>query len=270
MRRLKFTVVFSAIAGLFLSSVAQAQSAGPLDYRFGLTGGAFFAEVDTSMRWDSNLIPGTEIGLESQLGMDNNETAFAGQLEWRFFRRHSLSVSHFKLNRDGAADAPFNLIVGGETIPIGDRVTSSFGAKVTAFHYEFSFINRDNLRMDLGLGLSVQDLNFSINGESSNIDENGDVTAPLPTVTLGLDWAITPKWIVNLDVGWFDLKIDNVKGEITELTGGITWMPWNQVGFNLAYNYFKVKGTVTSEEGNFRGQVGYEFTGPLLGVVATF
>ena len=256
---------------LIASGLAYGQSSGPFDYRLGFFGGAYFAEVDTNLRWDSSLIRrhGDRTGIEprhegQRLG------SFNGAFEWRFFNRHALSVSYFKLTRSGLADAPFNIIIDGETIPIGAEVSSSFSAKVTSLKYDFAFLKRDNLMMDVGLGLSVQDLGITIAAEDDDVFEEGDVTAPLPTITLGLNWAITPSFIANLDVGWFDLKIDNIKGEITELNAGVTWKPWQNVGFNLAYNYFDVSGRVTDEEGDFEGRLNYDFKGPLLGIVATF
>ena len=255
---------------LYAGSAARAADAGPLDYRFAFWGGGYFAEVDTSMRWDSDILPGTDIGFESTLGMDDNESTFNGEFEWRFFNRHALALRYFKLGRNGTNDTPINLIINGITIPINAEVDSFFDVEVIALKYNFAFIKRDNLRMDVGLGLSVQDLKFGIAAREVDIEEDADVTAPLPTITLGLDWAITPKWIANLDLGWFEIKLDNVKGKITEFRGGVTWMPWENVGFNVAYNFFDVEGKVTSEEGNFEGRINYDFRGPMLGVVVTF
>jgi hypothetical protein len=265
---------FRVLLGTLLLSgslVAQAaEGGGPFDYRFGLWGGAFFAEVDTSMRWDTSTIPGTEIGLESNLGMDDNATAFNGELEWRFFNRNALKLRYFDLTRDGSSDAPFSLIVNGITIPLAARVDSFFDAEVLALSYSFAFIKRDNLMIDVGLGLSIQDLSFGIAAEDVDLAERGDVSAPLPTITLGLDWAITPRWIASIDLGYFDLKIDNVSGQVSEFRGGITWKAWESVGFELAYNYFDVGAKVTSEEGDFEGKLNYDFKGPMLGIVAVF
>ncbi len=248
---------------------ASNSSGSPFDYRFGFWGGAFIANVETTVQWGGELFPGTEFGLESALDMADNESAFNGEFEWRFFRRHSLNLRYFSLKRDGLADAPFNIVIDDVTIPIGSEVSSSFDNDVVAAHYAFSIIRRDNLIFDIGIGLNVQDIKIAIISEEDEIDERGDVTAPLPTVDLGFDWAITPQWILSLDGGWFDLEIDDIKGEITELRGGITWKPWEKVGFNLAYNYFKVRGDI-EEEGGFRGRLEYRFQGPLLGIVATF
>ena len=264
--------ILQMLAATFLlfSGSARGADGGPLDHRFAFWGGAFFAEVDTSMRWDTAILPGTDIGFESTLGMDDNDSSFNGEFEWRFFNRHALGIRYFKLTRNGTSDTPINLVINGNIIPIDAEVDSFFDIEVIALKYNFAFIKRDNLLMDVGLGLSVQELNFGIAAGEVDISESGNVTAPLPTITLGLDWAITPKWIANLDLGWFDIKIDNVKGKITEFRGGVTWKPFENVGFNLAYNFFDVTGEVTSEEGNFRGRVEYDFKGPMLGVVLTF
>ena len=266
MPRLSQIALLSAV---LLSAHAEAQSS-PLEYRFGLWGGWFFADVDTTMQWNGDQIPGTRIGLESNLGMKDNDSSFNGELEWRFLSRNALKLRFFDLKRNGRSDAPFELVIDGETIPINTEVSSSFRSKVTALSYAFSFIRRDNLTLDLGLGLSIQDLKFEIVADDVAVEETGKVTAPLPTINLGMDWAISPKWILSADAGWFDIKVDNVKGEITEFRTGVTWKAWEKVGINLAYNYFKVKGTVSQEEGDFEGVLTYRFNGPLIGVTATF
>jgi hypothetical protein len=266
---LKNSLPFLVAVFLFSGNVAHADG-GPFDYRFAFWGGAYIAEVDTSMRWDSDILPGTEIGFESTLGMDDNDASFNGEFEWRFFNRHALDLRYFKLSRNGVNDTPISLVINGNVIPIDAEVSSFFDVEVIALKYAFTFIKRDNLMMDVGLGLSIQDLSFGIAAREVDIAEAADVTAPLPTITLGLDWAITPKWIASLDLGWFEVKLDNVKGKITEFRGGVTWKPFENVGFNLAYNFFDVDATVTSPEGNFEGSVNYDFKGPMIGAVVTF
>lgn len=243
---------------------------GPLDYRFGFWGGLFSAEVDSGIRWDSTIVPGTDIGFESTLDMDDNDTSFNGAFEWRFFPRHEFSLRYFKLKRSGLSDSPINLVINGNTIPIDTEVSSYFDSEVLAAHYAFALVRKDNLRLDLGLGLSIQDLKFGLIASDVDFEERGDVTAPLPTLNLGLDWAITPRWIAGAHVGWFDLKVNNIKGEVREARASIKWKPWENVGFDLAYNYFEVRGKVTEEEGRFEGRLKYEFKGPLLGLHLTF
>jgi hypothetical protein len=264
--------ILRLLAGTLLigGSVAHAAEGGPFDYRFGFWGGAFFAEVDTAMRWDSEILGGTEIGFESTLGMDDNASSFNGEFEWRFFNRHAVKLRYFELTRNSSGDTPISLIVNGITIPINARVDSFFDVEVMALSYAFTFVKRDNLMIDGGIGLSIQDLNFGIAATEVDVFEAADVTAPLPTITFGLDWAITPKWIATLDVGYFSIELDNIEGTISEFRGGITWKPFKNVGFNLAYNYFDVEGKVTSPEGNFEGKVNYDFRGPLVGIIATF
>ena len=69
------------------------------------------------MRWDSDLVPGTDIGLESNLGMKDNDSSFNGAIEWRFLKRHALSVSHYKSSLQGTTDAPFDIVIGGDDYP---------------------------------------------------------------------------------------------------------------------------------------------------------
>ena len=257
------------VATLCFAGAAEAQDS-PFDYRVAFWGGAFFASVDTNFRWDSSLIEGTEIGLESVLDVADNKDTFNGEFEWRFLRRHELNVRYFRLRRDGETDAPFDLVIDGESFPLNTLVQSKFDVDVFALGYAWSFIKTERWLAELGVGLSVQDFTIGIVAQDINITQSGDVTAPLPTLTLGGSWAITPRWIASLKGGWFDLEVDNVRGQISEARADIEWRVAKNVGLNLAYNYFEVSGRVTSEEGGFEGRVDYEFRGPMLGLKLVF
>ena len=42
-----------------------------------------------------------------------------------------------------------------------------------------------------------------------------------------------------------NLKVNNIKGEVREARASIKWKPWTHAGFDLAYNYFEVRGKGT-------------------------
>ena len=66
------------------------------------------------------------------------------------------------------------------------------------------------------------------------------------------------------------MKVDNIDGKITELSAGIEWRPFKNVGFELAYNRFDLEVSVEDVEDGFLGELDYDYKGPILGVTARF
>lgn len=59
------------------------------------------------------------------------------------------------------------------------------------------------------------------------------LTAPLPVVGLGINVALTPKWIVMASTDLIYLEISNYKGAIQNNMAGVEYRPFKNVGFGF-------------------------------------
>ncbi|MCZ6888643.1 MAG: hypothetical protein O7H39_09115 [Gammaproteobacteria bacterium] len=256
---------------LLLSCFSAAAQQGPFDEKFKIWLGAFRPSLDTSIQWDTpGGIIGDDITFERTLGIDNSKSTLNAELQWRFFPKHSLHVRYFNLERSGTTDVPLEVTIKGITFPIQTPTSSFFDTEVFSVGYAFAPIKRDNMILDLTFGLSIQDISLGILAPDVNFDERSQVTAPLPTLGIGFGYAFAQKWLVKVNGGWFQLKVDNIKGKITEFRAGIEWHAFKNVGFELAYNVFEVDVDVESAEDTFLGSLKYQYEGPLFGVTARF
>ena len=64
-----------------------------------LRAGAVLMDIDSGFRVDSrSLGRGTNIDAEDDLGLDDTNTVFRGELAWRLARRHQLRAGYFDLS----------------------------------------------------------------------------------------------------------------------------------------------------------------------------
>ena len=124
--------------------------------------------------------------------------------------------------------------------------------------------------MDLSflIGLYVMRIDIGLNATGLiNVDETERFTAPLSTLGLRADFAITPKWFLRSGFDIFYLEIKEFKGTIYESHVAIEYLPWKHFGFGLAANVFDLDIEADREDYpgiDFTGELGFKYSGLLL------
>ena len=238
--------------------------------KFNLELGYFIANTDTGVRLGSGL--GVSVDMEDLLGLDTTDSAFRVGASWRFTdnRRHRLDFQWFRFNRDGSntigEDIPYKDEDGNEkVIDAGTYVESFFDFDIYQLAYSYSFFQDDRIDLAGSLGLYVMPIDFGIKA-TGIIDVGGSetFTAPLPTLGVRADFAITPKWIFRSGLELFYLEIGEFSGSILETHVAIEYLPWKHFGFGLGFDSLNVKVEADEEDYpgiDFKGEVNFHYTG---------
>ena len=234
---------------------------------------------------------GVGISFEDTLGLsDSKGTGIVG-LKWRISKRNELSLNYFKLNRDSTKDVALDIFIPDTqcdpNCSVELPISSVFDIESVDITYAFSAIFREKHNLAFGIGLALQNLKFGWRPSENCADDalcslvepkEAKATAPLPTFKVVYQYAITDKWIVDTNIGYFalDLELDNEKGEemsgqIWNVSAGIRWKTWDHVGFNLGYKFFDVDLDY-ERSGNipYKAAANYDYRGFVLGVDAFF
>ena len=105
------------------------------------------------------------------------------------------------------------------------------------------------------------------------VQEESDLTAPLPTIALAGGYAFTDKWIFRAGVGFLAVEVDlgqedDLEGTTFEANAFLHHQTFENVRFGIGYSVFDLdmswtdKGKLTAVE--------YNYHGPHLTVTATF
>jgi len=241
--------------------------------KFSLDLGYFIANTDTGVRLGSGL--GVSVDMEDLLGLDSTNSAGRVGASWRFTdnRRHRLDFQWFRFNRDGSntieQDIPYEDKDGIEqTIPAGTYLESFFDFDIYQLAYSYSFFQDDRIDLAGSLGLYVMPIDFGLNA-TGLIDVGGSetFTAPLPTLGVRADFAITPKWYFRSGLEVFYLEIGEFSGSILETHVAIEYLPWKHLGFGLGFDSLNVRVESDGDDYpgiDFKGEVNFHYTGLLL------
>jgi hypothetical protein len=248
--------------------------------------GYYLAVMDSSFRiGGKNLGIGLELDVESLLGLNTTDSSFRIDGGYRFGKtqRHKWEISWFRFHRSGGTfiDATIEI---PDIPPNGDDHTIGPGQFNTVFNfdiyklkYEYSFLYDERIDVNLGVGLYIMPLEFGFTGVidgfgQSTIEES--ITAPLPVVGLGFDFAITPKWFVRQQAEIFYLSIDNYTGSIGNLLFALEFLPWKHFGFGLGIDWMQVAVEADSSTDvpgvDFIGSVEFSYLGAQIYLKAYF
>ena len=272
----KCLCVFFVVSLLFIIQPAFAENPASQDTpweKFSLNAGYFISNVDTDLSLGSGL--GLTANLEDLLGFDSTNSVFRIDAFWRFTenRRHRLDLTWFSFRRDGSKTIGRDLTIkddeGNEiNIPAGSQVESNFNLDIYRGRYSYSFFQDDRMDLAFSIGAYIMPIDIGLRAAGLiNVDESEKFTAPLPTLGLRADFAITPKWYLRSNFEVFYLEINEFKGTIYESNVALEYLPWKHFGFGLAANIFNLRIEADGEDYpgiDFKGEIEFRYSGLLL------
>jgi len=236
--------------------------------------GYLITSIDTSVNLAAKGL-GVEVDAEEFFGMDTTNSVAKINGFWRFTDnlRHRLDLQWSSYRRDGykkiGRDFTFEDKNGNEiVIPAGTEVNSHFDVDMYKVSYSYSFFQDDRIDLAAAIGLYWMPIDIGVDSTGLiRVREEESFDAPLPTIGLRADFAITPKWFIRSKLNLFYLEIDQFKGSIYESTVALEYLPWKHVGFGLAFDTFNLHIEADGEdypEIDFRGELNFNTTGLLL------
>ena len=243
--------------------------------------GAYIATMDSAFRLgESNLGLGLELDVEEFLGLDTSDTSFRIDAGYRFgkTRRHTVEFSWFRFHREGTKFIDEEIEIPSEppeTIGPGD-FTTVFNFDIYKLMYEYSFFFDERADLNLGLGLYIAPIEVGVSAVVGGVFDGKmeeEITAPLPVIGLGFDFAITPKWIITQQVELFYLEYDDYKGAISSVNFALEWLTWKHVGFGLGIDAMRVRVEAKDSDvpgADFRGNIEFSYVGAQLYLKAYF
>lgn len=268
--------LFLFVAAVFAFNQRTVAAADKADAKpwdtFSVNLGVFISATDSSVRIGTGL--GVDIDVEELLGLDTETSVFRLDSYWRFTRnlRHRLDFTWFSFRRDGRRIIgqdftiedpanPDNTI----TIKAGAEVSTYFDLDILRVGYSYSFFQDDRIDLAAQIGLFIMPLSVGLSATGFvNGAEAADITAPLPTLGLRMDFALTPKWYLRSGVEVFYLKYDNFEGSLYDGKLAVEYNPWKHVGIGLGFESFQFNLQAEGEDYpgiDIRGAIEYNYVG---------
>jgi hypothetical protein len=237
----RFMRFLSFLAASLAAVPAAAQVSEPLFDTFNFKVEGSWVVVTTKIRLDSELLgKGTTLSFEDDLDLPDNDIVPSLSVEWQLGRRHRLGVRWQDITRDSTTQILEEIEWGGEVIPVDANIALGFDIRTLALDYTYYPWVEESWAGGVGLGFRVMGLNTTLTVDNVELEEQVDGTAPLPYINFEYRRIFGERWRLKAQVGWFEVKIGDIKGGqyIGHLAGEyLTSKRW---GFGAAINYSNI------------------------------
>lgn len=214
-----------------------------------------------------------DLDFDKGFGLNNFETTFTLDFMWRFSKSNkwSLRAEYFKISNTEKGvleeDVEWNDLIFKE----GSSVKGGFGIALYKIFIGRTISRGDKHELGGGLGVHLLDVSAFIEGNAQINDDEFDFTkskvsvvAPLPNIGFWYFYAPTEKWSFTAKMDWFGLKIGDVGGSLWNLSPGVNYQVYKNIGLGLSYKFFRVDVDVDKED--WKGNFNMSFSGPAFTV----
>lgn len=258
------------------TSIARAEEVNFDRFRIAFGGYSVIRDDTTMSLTDPNIGAGISISPEDTLGLETKQTVLRLDGYYRFTKEHALTYSVYSLSSQGkkTLETEFEwLDENGNTIivPVGANVDTSLDYDIFKVGYLWSFYHTDKIEVAFGAGLHMARVAVGIQAEYTGSDlhtKDASTSLPLPVVSLGLVYNVTPKfgWYIRSEL--FAMKFDEWDGLYTDAQLGMEYRAFRNVGLGIGLGSSALK--VTRDSGDEKFIFDNRITGVLLYAAAYF
>jgi hypothetical protein len=285
-----WTVVLIALIAASVATPAHAQLKGMTvtDHRFADTPlitdrlvldlGGYLTEFSSEAFAGTGGGIGSGINLEEALGLEDESDVFRFDGLYKFNAKNAIVFGYYGFNRNAAGELEEYIDFLDLTF-VGNYFATN-DVKVYTVGYRRSLVNTGRVDAGLSIGLSTFDFRIAIEGEISVTGgiptplpeferraAANDVLAPVPTVGMFINYALTPRLILSLSAGFLDLDIDKYDGRFLETRVTIDWFFSRHWGVGAGLGSTDVR-VINTGDNPYRFE--YQYDGILLFLSASY
>jgi hypothetical protein len=239
-----------------------------LNDRFYLAIGAFRPKTTTTAKLDSTRTGiGANIDLENALGISQDDTIPGFIARWRITNRWRVEAQYYAIEREAVRSIDREIRFGDRVFPINASIETRFDFADLRVSVGYALFRTVDKELGVGLGLHTAKYDLSLSAPLVG-SQTGDVTAPLPVLSVYGQFALTERWAVATRLDRFSLSYDKYDGSLTALSIDLMYQPFRHVGFGLAERSLYLSVTKTDENRALRFQQALE--GPMFYVNVSF
>jgi len=250
--------IYLALSLLLVALLLPASSSA---FEIGARGYYWFPSLDGNVKVDEAAIIGTTIDFEKDLGIEDENYPAVEVFLWG--GRHHLSLTYTDIDYSGKKTLTEKITFNGKDYDIDALVTSSIEYKMMDLHYQYDFLNLENVGAGFSLGVvfQVKYLDGEVGLKTSVFDEKEDFTLPIPMIGLNLHFGLLAD---VLEARLRGTAIGYAGNSIYELTADISWTPLPFLDIHGGYKTFVID--IDEDDVIFD----YDMSGPFVALTLSF
>ena len=206
---------------------------------------------------------GTSVDFTQTLGGDTSTDAVRIDSLYRFNERHAVGFSWYRVGLSGEKSLNQTIQINDQIIKAGATTQTGLSLNTYRLLYNYSFYRTDKVELAFSPGLYVIKTNFNFAGQGTINNNPGQATVineqvsvPLPSIGLVVNYNITPKFQFQSRYDYFYLNIGQYTGQMFELYAGLEYRIHEHFALGAAYDRLSAELKGSGSQG-FNADFGY-------------
>lgn len=222
---------------------------------------------------------GTNVDFTQTLGGNSSTDAFRIDTLYRFNERHALGFSWYRVGLSGEKSLNETIQIKDQIIAAGAFTQTSLSFNTYRLLYNYSFYRNEKVELGVSPGLYMMKTNFNFVGQGtvtlpggtptsgSAVIVSEQLTVPLPSIGLVVNYNITPKLQFLSRYDFFYLSIGAYSGSMFELYTGLEYRIVQHFALGAAYDRLQADLRANGHQGftaNFSYNLAYFYASVYL------
>jgi len=224
--------------------------------------GAFAPKASTNIRLDVlNGQYGTNLHLESDLGLPQRRVVPQATLGYQFTGRMSLEFNYFDLRRSGSRVIDENITYGGVNYLFHTTVSTFADMRTDSLQFRYALVDDYPWTLSLMAGAHATHFTVGLSDLNSGVSRSADAQAPLPVVGLRGLYELHG-WQLHAEAAYFSMTVNDIRGHLNRYTLSAAHSLFDGVSLELGYTYY-VLG-LQAQRSYLTGNMRFAYQGPFL------
>lgn len=252
-----------SIVSLFCCFSYRAALARGIDTMFDADVEYWFSTLKGEVAVAETGLPGTDVDLIDDLGMDDTENIPVFNLSYRFLDQHRLSFSYSEVEHSGRKNITKEIDYKGETYIVGADVTSNTEVTLIEGRYEYIFLWNEIWELAGLVGAKYARIETTL--EASGYETKTEsIEAPIPVVGLVGEVKLLDNFSLSGEVSGITLDVSDLDFTLIDAALRLSYDFTENWRVSAGYRLLDIDG---SDDDN---EVNVTLHGPMVAVIGSF
>jgi hypothetical protein len=254
--RLLVALVWVMASGQALSDASIWQQRDGLS----LSAGMFVPNYDTKIRKSSDSTDGSEIGLEDDLGLDDDDVIPAFSVAFRPWSKHRFFFSYMGMDRDASEILSEDITFDGITFPAGTDVDTQFDIDMYRAGYTWSFLQNETWELGFSVGAYWINMDMKMSAMDGAVDADYDESEPFPMVGFSGSWLLNENWLIRGTAEAFSIDMNDTEGDFYDVRLELEYAFTESLSIGAGYDLVRIDAKDTKKN----NKINYDYDGAVV------
>jgi hypothetical protein len=253
-----------ALPWIFASGHAQCDSTSENTWRqrdgLSISAGVFLANYDTTIRKSTGSTDGSEIGLEDDLGLDDDDEIPVVSIAIRPWSKHKFFFSYMGMDRDASKILSEDLTFAGVTFPAGTDVDTDFDIDLYRAGYTWSFWQNAAWELGFSVGAYWLTMDMKMAALDGAVEGDYNESEPFPMIGFSGSWLLNEDWLIRGTAEAFSIDMNDTEGDFYNVRFECEYAFTENLAIGAGYDLVRIDAKDTKRN----NKLNYDYDGALI------